>query len=341
MPRARISRTRRWISAVLIIAGLGALGVWGWSYARRAAVQRSENQALDRQIANRPTTPTPAAPSPALANGALIGRLSIPRLNVRGVVREGAGEDTLDVALGHIPGTALPGQPGNSGIAGHRDTLFRGLRKISKDDLIDLETAAGNYRYKVESTSIVKPQNVSVLKPGPDTELTLVTCYPFYYVGSAPDRFIVKARLVDAPVITATAPPPAPARAAAPPARRAVEPNVRRVTFQVNASHSREVAPGIRLGVVSTDSTRHRANVWMFVTADRHTIELKNQQVRQAVFFHGPSDGRQRALMLTEVSSKSVSGYLLLYGRSNSGKANVTKSALRRPRQREIAWTRQ
>jgi sortase A len=148
---------------------------------------------------SHPQAANQSHPPPPIQNGALIGRLAIPRLNIRSVVREGAGQDTLDVALGHIPGTALPGQPGNTGIAGHRDTLFRGLRKIEKNDVIEFQTPAGSFSYKVESTSIVKPDNVAVLQAGQRPEMTLVTCYPFYYVGSAPDRFIVKARLIDPP----------------------------------------------------------------------------------------------------------------------------------------------
>ena len=112
------------------------------------------------------------------------------------MVAEGDGEDTLSLALGHIPSTALPGQEGNVAVAGHRDTIFRGLRDIRKNDLILFETRAGKYAYRVERTEIVKPSQVSVLKAGSTRELTLVTCYPFHYVGSAPDRFIVKARQV-------------------------------------------------------------------------------------------------------------------------------------------------
>ena len=99
----------------------------------------------------------------------------------------------LGVAIGHVPGTALPGQQANVGVAGHRDTLFRGLRDIKTNDLIEFETLAGKYSYRVGSTEIVKPDDVSVLQAGSSPELTLVTCYPFNYVGSAPDRFIVKA----------------------------------------------------------------------------------------------------------------------------------------------------
>ncbi len=126
----------------------------------------------------------------------MVGRLTIPRLNLTAMVREGDKETTLSLALGHIPGTALPGQNGNVGVAGHRDALFRGLRNVKKDDVIRFETVRGDYLYQVEETEIVKPEEVSVLKPGPHSELTLVTCYPFYFVGSAPDRFIVKARAI-------------------------------------------------------------------------------------------------------------------------------------------------
>jgi sortase A len=128
----------------------------------------------------------------------LIGRLTIPRLHVSAVVREGVGEKTLRVALGHIPGTALPGMSGNVAVAGHRDTLFRPLRQIRPNDLIRLESLDGTYVYRVEETEIVGPRNVSVLRLGSEPELTLVTCYPFYYVGAAPKRFVVRARQISA-----------------------------------------------------------------------------------------------------------------------------------------------
>lgn len=123
----------------------------------------------------------------------LLGRLRIPRLHVAAMVREGADSGTLRRAVGHIPGTALPGKTGNVALAGHRDTFFRELRNIEKDDTIDFETEQGTYRYAVESTKIVGPRDVSVLTAASGRTLTLVTCYPFYYVGSAPKRFIVRA----------------------------------------------------------------------------------------------------------------------------------------------------
>jgi sortase A len=123
----------------------------------------------------------------------VIGRLDIPRLNLSVMVREGADERTLSRAVGHIPGTALPGKIGNVGLAGHRDTFFRALRNIREDDTIELETTSGSFRYVVKSTKIVTPRDVSVLEASGGETLTLVTCYPFYYVGSAPKRFIVHA----------------------------------------------------------------------------------------------------------------------------------------------------
>ncbi len=113
------------------------------------------------------------------------------------VVVEGTGETALRRAVGHISSwTALPGQAGNIGIAAHRDTFFRPLRNIRRDDVITLTTLGGEYRYRVVSTKVVKPSNIAVLNSDGNEILTLITCYPFYVVGSAPDRFIVRAKRV-------------------------------------------------------------------------------------------------------------------------------------------------
>jgi sortase A len=154
--------------------------------------------------APKPAPPT-SQPQVAAPPGpqSVIGRLEIPRLNLAVMVREGADESTLSRAVGHIPGTALPGNVGNVGLAGHRDTFFRALRNIQADDTIEMQTTAGTYRYVVKSTRIVTPRDVSVLEASGGETLTLVTCYPFYYVGSAPKRFIVHAALLrDAPKVT-------------------------------------------------------------------------------------------------------------------------------------------
>jgi sortase A len=151
------------------------------------------------ETAEAPQPAEPGSEPPAAAPPgprSVIGRLEIPRLKLAVMVREGADEGTLSRAVGHIPGTALPGVVGNVGLAGHRDTFFRALRNIRADDTIELETTAGTYRYIVKSTRIVTPRDVSVLEASGGETLTLVTCYPFYYVGSAPKRFIVHATQV-------------------------------------------------------------------------------------------------------------------------------------------------
>lgn len=158
----------------------------GWLFHEKGTITPTPQENAENA---QPLSPSAPVPRP----GELIGRLRIPRLDLAVMVREGAGESTLRRAVGHIPGTGLPGQIGNLALAGHRDTFFRPLRNIRKNDVIDLETAHGTLHYLVQSTQIVSPSDVGVLKASAGKTLTLVTCYPFYYIGSAPKRFIVRA----------------------------------------------------------------------------------------------------------------------------------------------------
>ena len=112
------------------------------------------------------------------------------------MVREGVDGKTLRLAVGHIPSTALPGQTGNVGVAGHRDTFFRGLKDLRTTDEIQFSTPRGKFRYVVESLMVVEPDNIEVLGPSDANVLTMVTCYPFFYIGDAPKRFIVRAKQV-------------------------------------------------------------------------------------------------------------------------------------------------
>ena len=131
--------------------------------------------------------------APVPEPGELVGKLEIPRIGISVMVVEGVDPAELEHAAGHIPGTALPGQPGNIGIAAHRDTFFQPLAAIRPGDTMTVGTIDGIYLYRVTSTEVVHPQDISVLYPiGRDT-LTLVTCYPFHYIGAAPERFIVHA----------------------------------------------------------------------------------------------------------------------------------------------------
>jgi sortase A len=198
-------------AAVLILAYCGLVWADGWRFQK--AERRHLEQLLDRGSALLPGRPetvdarshvpphasskmVPAATMARTAAGGLIGRIEIPSLGLSVIVEEGVDSRTLRHAAGHIPGTALPGQPGNAGISGHRDTFFRPLRKIRQNDLIVVTTLLGEYRYRVVSTKVVDPSDVKVLDRGGIEVLTLVTCYPFYFVGPAPGRFIVRAERV-------------------------------------------------------------------------------------------------------------------------------------------------
>ncbi|HLJ51356.1 MAG TPA: class D sortase [Bryobacteraceae bacterium] len=201
------NRTLRILEFAFLIAGLAAIDYYIWSGVNAKLYQAYENWKFDKarqeqrqQQAEAPPSSQPSPPAPVKRRhetNELVGRLEIPRLRLAAIVREGVDQGTLEKAVGHIPSTAWPGEPGNAALAGHRDTFFRALRNIKKNDRIVVSTLDGDYQYQVQSTKIVMPSDVGVLKPtGGGNELTLVTCYPFYYVGSAPKRFIVHATQV-------------------------------------------------------------------------------------------------------------------------------------------------
>jgi LPXTG-site transpeptidase (sortase) family protein len=125
-----------------------------------------------------------------------IGRLEIPRIGLSAVVMEGDDEQTLNVAVGHLPDTPLPWQEGNAALAGHRDTFFRPLRRLQDGDEIRLVTPHGTFRYRATRQVVVEPNELWVLDPSPAAALTLVTCYPFDFVGTAPRRFVVHAERI-------------------------------------------------------------------------------------------------------------------------------------------------
>jgi sortase A len=184
------------LGSALILGGAACLAWQFWLQHERADAQRHAKEWLDRRSA----VPRPAPASP-VRRGDVVAEIDIPRLQVSVMVFEGDDLGILAKGAGHIPGTALPGTAlpsgsGNIGIAAHRDTYFRPLRSVHANDVISLKTAAGTSRYMVTETKIVRPSDIGVLAPVPGRDLTLVTCYPFFYFGSAPERFIVHARKV-------------------------------------------------------------------------------------------------------------------------------------------------
>ncbi len=176
------------LCAVLILSYCVLLVADAWLF------QKAERHRFEQLLQARTEAKVSANIVPAVAAPNLIGRMDIPRLGISVVVMEGTDARTLWRAAGHIPGTALPGQAGNVGISGHRDTFFRPLRNVRSSDVITLTTLRGEYRYRVVSTRIVTPSDVEVLNSSGDEVLTLVTCYPFYFIGPAPNRFIVRAQ---------------------------------------------------------------------------------------------------------------------------------------------------
>ena len=195
--RQRLRQILRWTHRALVGLGAAVLGYCGfiladaWVFQERASVELER-----RQVQERPGGEVGAEVPPAVGTYGLIGRIEIERIGLSAMVVEGTDKSTLRRAAGHVLHTALPGQPGNIGIAGHRDTFFRPLRNVVQDDVVTLTTMRGEFRYRVVSTHVVVPSEISVLKASAVEMLTLVTCYPFYFVGSAPSRFIVRAERV-------------------------------------------------------------------------------------------------------------------------------------------------
>jgi len=185
----KTNRVVSWIEASLWTVGCLAIGYCAFIWGRAYYDQSQANWALNHVLPGDPGTATPKA----AAEGSLVGRIDIPRLDLSVIVFEGTSDDTLARGVGHLHGTAAPGHIGNLVLAAHRDTYFRALRDIRQGDQISVKAPDGDYQYSVDSTAIVQPTQTEVIRPTDDATLTLITCYPFNYIGAAPERFIVRA----------------------------------------------------------------------------------------------------------------------------------------------------
>ncbi|HEX3748107.1 MAG TPA: class D sortase [Bryobacteraceae bacterium] len=195
-------RWLRWAKFGFLAAGVAMVGYSVAVILQVRSYQSRAAETFDRQLRQAPRVEATPAPPPTVVPppprvGAVLGRLKVPRLGLSVMVIEGAGSRQLKRAAGHIPGTALPGEAGNVAIAAHRDTFFYPLRGIRRNDTIDVVTLQTVKRYRVDSTEVVSPNDVQVLAPVGHDVLTLVTCFPFNYIGAAPKRFIVRAERVD------------------------------------------------------------------------------------------------------------------------------------------------
>jgi len=185
----------RVISSVMIMAGLAALAYVTYVTVSARYFQDTEAAKFSISAKTQAVSPAPKIDRRRriVVDGDVIGMLEIDSVGLRAVVVQGDSSNVLRRAVGHVPGTPLPGEPGNVALAAHRDTIFRPLRKIKAGDLVDLRTETSVIQYRVRSIQIVPPSDVGVLESRGRDELTLITCYPFYYVGHAPDRFVVRA----------------------------------------------------------------------------------------------------------------------------------------------------
>ncbi len=188
----RSQRFVRWTQRILTLTGVLALAYVAVTLFTARLFQNTASHILEEQIHAEELHPFVGTRNP-VKEGSVLGRIEIPRLALSVVVLQGTTSQTLRLGAGHIDGTALPGESGNIGIAGHRDTFFRGLKDIRSDDEILLQTAAGTAIYVVDWIQITQPSDGAIVFPASTSALTLVTCYPFYYIGAAPERFVVHA----------------------------------------------------------------------------------------------------------------------------------------------------
>lgn len=193
----------RWLERLAWGVGVACLATVGWVGTTSARAEGHASQRLARlEVQHRiaqaqaEVLATLGQPTATLPVAAFPARLEIPRLDLAVLVSPGTEAATLDLTAGHIEGTALPGSSGHVALAAHRDRHFRPLRNVRQGDIVTLTTPGGTVRYQVDSTRVVPPEDVSVLDPTPYAALSLVTCYPFDFVGPAPERFVVHARRI-------------------------------------------------------------------------------------------------------------------------------------------------
>jgi sortase A len=179
-----------------MVLGLGLLIYVSAQYGLMVYQQRRLAREWERQ--NQAATSSVGAPQERPASDGLT-RISIARINLDAVVVEGASRKQLMIGPGHITESALPGAAGNAVITAHRDTFFRHIYELNQGDLIELRRDGNTYRYEVTGKRVVDPSDLSVLKPTADARLTLITCFPTYYVGPAPERLVVFSKLVEGP----------------------------------------------------------------------------------------------------------------------------------------------
>jgi LPXTG-site transpeptidase (sortase) family protein len=201
--RGSVAKTKALIlratQCVLVAAGMFGLAYTGYVIADAhtyQAIEQSKFESVNESSVSQAGVTWSDDRHP-VTEGGVIGEMEIPRLGLKVIFVQGDSPRILRRAVGHISETALPGEQGNVVLTGHRDGFFRPLRNIQQGDAITLKTLDGDFQYQVESMAVVPPNDIQVLQPSSERTLTLITCFPFYYIGPAPNRFIVRARQIE------------------------------------------------------------------------------------------------------------------------------------------------
>jgi sortase A len=192
---------QQWISLILVVMGCGLLGYVGGQYWYMVHTQRQleaswHAQASAKSMTNSAEGGGTSPVAAAAVTGQPLIRLVIPKINLEAIVVEGTSFRQLIAGPGHLTDTAMPGETGNAVITAHRDTFFRHIFDLQQGDQITVERNGRVFRYEVTGRKIVPPTDLSVVRPTPDAQLTLITCYPIYYIGPAPERLVVSSRLI-------------------------------------------------------------------------------------------------------------------------------------------------
>ena len=190
-------RSAIWVERSLLIVGGVMAAYCLWVLVDAVGAQLALARRLEKVVPERSDARTATVAREEASSSGLVGRIEIPRLNWSALIIEGTGSTELRRGVGHVERTALPGEPGNVGLAGHRDSFFHCLRDIGEGDTIDVHTPDGDFRYRVDEIQIVDPDRGDLLDPTSSPTLTLVTCYPFGWIGPAPRRFVARASQVD------------------------------------------------------------------------------------------------------------------------------------------------
>lgn len=203
--RTRAKTILRWSHYLFFVLGSSAIGYYAmiaaaatyYQVQSRGRLHAVAKRRVEPNISSKDRWLSPGGPLRVGSGMALLGRLEVPRIGLSAMVADGTSSSVLRLAVGHVAGTAMPWLPGNVALAAHRDTFFRRLGDLHRGDVIELTVPGSQYRYKIVFTGVVNPKETWVLEPTTGQTLTLITCYPFHFVGAAPSRFVIRARRSD------------------------------------------------------------------------------------------------------------------------------------------------